>query len=390
MPPAVVGRNLQRALRTAMLLVAAVPAVRAQTEFSFSGYAVDFPVYQRTNSVLAGFTGVPAEQFLNITRLRLRPSLTQGENLQLALEYELSALYASQQAPPLVRTRSANGQLVDLTWTLAEGEHFTAVHFIDRLHATWWFDEGEAVLGRQRIAWGTGRVWNPTDLFNPISPTAFAKLEKDGVDALAVKYAPGNFTDVTLVVNPEAEWKQTNTALRLRSNAAEFDASVMGGFVRGRWTAGGDFAGNLSTAGVRGEALVQWGGGDGSTLTAILGADHQFTADLYALVEYQFNGAGASDPASYDIRGLAAGDVISLGRHYLAFSGTYRLHDLVTGGASVIGNLGDGSVYVGLTVDYAVLEEVSLSAGVQLFAADELDEYWYYPAVAYLKASAYF
>jgi hypothetical protein len=160
--------------------------------------------------------------------------------------------------------------------------------------------------------------------------------------------------------------------------------------VRGLWTAGADFAGNLLTAGVRGEMVVPWGGDAPAAVGLILGADQQFTADLYVLVEYHFNGAGASEPSAYDLASLAAGDIISLGRHNLALSGTYRFHDLVTGGLSVIGNLDDGSAYLGLQLDYAMLEELSLTAAGQFFAGDTGDEYWYYPRVAYLKASYHF
>lgn len=69
-------------------------------------------------------------------------------------------------------------------------------------------------------------------------------------------------------------------------------------------------------AGVRGEAIVSSRKDDFSSnvVKYILGIDYQFTPELYALVEYYFNGGGKVDPLSYDLIRLSKGEILNLGR----------------------------------------------------------------------------
>lgn len=377
-------------MRCLALLAVISPPAGAQVEFS--GYVATFPTYQWTRPEVARYFGVRPEQFVTISRLRLRPLVTMWTDAHIGLEYEVSCLTYSSSVPMDVRLAQPRGQVVDLTWTIAEGDHVTAVHFIDRLYLRQGFGFGDLIVGRQRIALGTGRVWNPTDLFNPINPTTFAKLEKDGVDAALARFHLGSFTDLTLVVNPERGWDTVNVGGRFRTNFAEFDVSLMSGVFRKRLVVGCDCAGNLFDAGVRAEAIVSRAPQDPSDryVKLIAGADYQFTPELYALVEYHFNGEGKTDPLQYDLIGLAMGEVLNLGRNYLALQGSYLVHPLVTTSLSVIANLDDRSSYVGGVVSYSASDEISVSLGGQLFLGQTFDEYWYYPDALYAKADLFF
>jgi hypothetical protein len=121
-------------------------------------------------------------------------------------------------------------QLFDLTWEIASGDHYVLMHTIDRIYLRYGFAAGEAVAGRQRIDWGTGRIWNPTDLFHPINPADFSRIEKTGTDALSFKIYLGQFDDVNLVIQPQDRLDDTNAGLRLRTHAGEYDLAVVGGY----------------------------------------------------------------------------------------------------------------------------------------------------------------
>lgn len=376
----------------AFILFLGAEASFGQYQWSFSGYVMDVPSVQVIRPEVASLFGAEREQTVNVGRIRLRPDLVLWTDAKLAIEYEISSLYHSSRTIFGLPVADERRQVVSLSWTPVDEKNMTVRHFIDRFHLDQTLGDWDFILGRQRISWGTGRVWNPTDLFNPLNPTSYAKIEKDGVDAALLRYHAGSFSDMTLVVNPERHWGKANVGVRLRTNYHEFDFAVVGGIFDSRKIVGIDFAGNLSTAGVRGEGIVSAPSGDVESTWArfILGIDYQFSPTLYALAEYHFNGEGASERKQYDLARLASGEIINVGRNYLALQGTYLVHPLVNALLSYIHNLDDRSTYVALSVSCSATDELTIAAGGQLFFGEERSEYWWYPRSLYLRGDWYF
>lgn len=386
--------------------------LRAQVEAEFSGYVVDLPMYQRLDeslvsmlSVLEPEGGYDEGMAVNLTRLRLRPVLRFWEGASFVLEYEADLMLSSSRMPFAQGSERSNRQAVTLRWQPVAEDHATLQHYVDRLFFRQNFTWGSVIAGRQRIQWGTGRIWNPTDLFNPINPASFDRIEKDGADAVSAKVYLGSFTDVQAVVNfrsargqrdgaPDAP-DSTNFGARFRTNFLEFDVSGMGGWFDRRVVLGGDFAGNLLEAGVRGEAVYVMEGEDlpnSDYLRLVLGADYQFTPEFYGLIEYLYNGEGSTDPADYaaDLPRLYRGEILHLNTKYLYAGGTYLLHPLVSATAGLLQNIGDGSGFVSLAANWSSSENTAVTAGCMLSYGDSGDEYWYYPLSLYLKGEWHF
>jgi len=379
-------------LRTGILFLLLAPPASAQIDFGVSGYAVNFPIYQRINPTLAGLFGIEEHQFVDVTRIRIRPSAGLWSDAFLMLEYEINATYFSSPLPfPVTSTRSS-GQVFDLTWNPISEARWNLVHFIDRLYLKQITDILDLTVGRQRISWGTGRVWNPTDLFNPINPTSFAKVEKDGVDAILAKFILGNFTDLSVVMNPRDKWEGSNFGARFRSNIDGFDVSLMGGSFDKRRVLGIDFAGSILDAGIRGEAIVSRidRTGESSFVKYILGVDNQFTEEFYALAEYHYNGQGKTHPQEYDVFALQQGLLLNLGKQFVALQGTYLIHPLVSAVAGYTRSVTDGSGFIIGTVSYSATGTATLSLGGQIFHGDEFEEFWYYPTSAYFRLEYFF
>ncbi|MGD0337519.1 MAG: hypothetical protein ABSB78_01885 [Bacteroidota bacterium] len=383
--------SFKKRIISVILILFITPVAYAQYEFSFSGYVVDLPVYQRMNDWISNLIRADRDQFVNVTRLRLRPTLSLWTDARLALEYEATSAYHSTSVLMPLQQEEPRRQVVKLTWQPINESHFSLLHFIDRFTFTQRLGSIEFVLGRQRISLGTGRIWNPTDLFNPLNPTSFAKIEKDGVDAFSTKFFLGEFTDLQLVVNPQKK-QHGNAGYRFRTNFEEFDLSTVGGIFDDRLIVGGDFAGNLLDAGVRGELIVSTERENLSSnfTTFILGADYQFTSKLYALVEYHHNGEGKNNRTLYELLRLINGEILNLGRDYLAVQAVYQIHPLVMASISTIGNLNDGSRFFAIIATYSVTENTSLTLGGQIFTGDQFTEYWYYPGSIFLKGEFYF
>ncbi|GEM_PF-294932 len=382
----------------------------AQPELEFSGYVIDLPSYQRMPDYASELPPFMADQFdldrnmgVNLIRLRLRPTLHLWDGASIALEHEINETVMTQEMLFGDIPDITNRQLVDLRWHPVTEDHWQMQHYVDRLYFRQNFLWGSIVAGRQRISWGTGRIWNPTDLFNPINPASFDKIEKDGADAVSFKYYFGSFTDLQVVWNPRRARGQrdgapdapdsSNYGARFRTNFGEFDLSVMGGWFDRRTVLGGDFAGNLFDAGVRGEMIfVMDGDGSGQDGYArfILGADYQLTGKLYGVVEYLHNGEGKEDAGSYELTRLFRGEILNLARDYVYLGGTYQLHPLVTGSLGVIGGLTDGSGFLNATASWSSSDNSVVSAGLLLPYGSPRDEYWYYPSSLYLKGEYYF
>ncbi|MFQ5584089.1 MAG: hypothetical protein ACE5GL_06605, partial [Calditrichia bacterium] len=181
-------------LLTFLMLCAFLHPVYSQPEFKFTGYFIDIPTFQRLNEDIPQLPDVSQNVVSNLTRLRLRPTLYLFPGSRLVVVYELTTLlrnsFLGLGEPP----EKTNRQVVPLRWTPINKEHIILTHFIDRLYWRQSFTLGNFIVGRQRIAWGTGRIWNPTDMFNPINPANFSKIEKDGADAASLKLYLGNFT----------------------------------------------------------------------------------------------------------------------------------------------------------------------------------------------------
>jgi hypothetical protein len=387
--------------------VALAYSATAQPSLEFSGYVVDLPIYQRLPDYGDAF-GVPAsllpekrDMAVNLARLRLRPTLRLWEGASIALEHEVTLNASTQRMLFSDLPDVTNRQLVDLRWHPVREEHVQLQHFVDRLYFRQNFLWGSVVAGRQRISWGTGRVWNPTDLFNPINPVSFDKIEKDGADAISFKYYMGSFTDLQFVYNPRRARGQadgapsapdsSNFGARFRSNVAEFDLSVMGGWFDRRTVIGGDFAGNLLEAGVRGELIYAAENDDREAYVRfVLGADYQFTSRLYAVMEFLHNGEGKTASDDYELFRLFAGEILNLGRDYLYVGGTYLLHPLVTASFGATIGFGDGSGFATASATWSTSDNSSLTAGLLLPSGASGNEYWYYPSSFYVKGDFYF
>jgi hypothetical protein len=375
------------------LFVIFIVNISSQPKINFSGYAEDLAVFESLKKELADLYGADKNQFLNLTRLRLRASAKLWKNSRIETEYEIDGLYFNlTENLQLGTSGKTNRQIVKLRWTPVNEKHFQLTHFIDRLYLWQGFKSGSVDIGRQRISWGTGRVWNPTDLFNPINPASYYKIEKDGADVVSVKYAFGNFTDINLVFNPQEKIKNSNYGFRFRTNFAEYDMSVMGGYFDRRIVGGLDFAGNLFEAGVRGEGIISVNKDSTKDrfVKFILGIDNQFTPELYALAEYHYNGEGKTDRNSYDFVRLERGEIQNLSRNYMCLSAMYQINALTDITLTDISNLNDGSGFINIIVSFAAKEFLTLNLGSQVTYGGLKSEYWYYPFSLYFQADYYF
>ncbi|WP_457651226.1 hypothetical protein [Rhodocaloribacter sp.] len=348
-------------LLLALTLGLAATAHGQDASLSARGYAKNLAV--RSQSF---FTR--EDYFLDLSRFRLQMLGDLGARVHTELWLDTEVLAGSfLRTPDFAFSRSLERTtLLDLDWSPVKGRRVRVEQRLFRAFATVYAGRAQLTAGRQRVAWGTGFVWTPTDLLNPVSPTAIEREEKEGVDALYGVVSLGALSRAEAVVAPGRRHGQTSAAARLSATAGEYDVALMGGRFRRAWVLGGDFAGYAGDAGLRGEAAFTRPDHGRSYLRATLNADYNFPGGYYVFVELHHNGVGARDKAKYDPRALLEGVIFNLAREYAAASVSKSVTPLVSLSLYALQNLNDGSGLAGPALVWSAAEnlEVSLSAYV--------------------------
>ena len=73
---------------------------------------------------------------------------------------------------------------LELTWTLERGDRYRVYHRFDRLALRYRGDSWDLTLGREAVSWGSGKAFNPMDVFAPFAPTTVDRDYKAGEDLL--------------------------------------------------------------------------------------------------------------------------------------------------------------------------------------------------------------
>jgi hypothetical protein len=185
-----------------------------------------------------------------------------------------------------------------------ESDHFRWSHSAYRAYLHWEGERLSTTVGRQRIAWGVGRLWSPIDRFNEIPPLALEGDQFSGVDAVEARWALSGFTYLQAVYAPGTSHEEAKYALRAHGVARDVDYSVIAGVFDRALTAGFDLATNVGDAAARLEVVYTdpreeaWDIGDpgprepAAFWQIVASVDYNFDVGtgLYVLVEHLYNG----------------------------------------------------------------------------------------------------
>jgi hypothetical protein len=300
----------------------------------------------------------------------------------------------------------------------------------------WWGDEVGVRVGKQRIAWGSGFAWNPTNRLEPPKNAFNTTLEQEGVLAARLDWVPSAWASLVLVgvttdatprdlplETPEPE-RRDALALRARFVVKDTDvALVASGGKNQRTLLGLDLARDLGWAAVHAETAVYQGAemlpprDDTVFVRVVAGALRTSGDDAFAL-EYFYNGEGYSDVDARRWLGAldqawavatnpalppeaqqgalavyAAGATIpytaglGLRRHYLHASWTRGGATSVwTGAVRAVLGLDDGAVALTPGLGWAPRGNVTLNLDAVLLLGPEDSEYRLAPVRGALQA----
>jgi hypothetical protein len=337
------------------------------------------------------FVTLPSMIVTDVHLARLAATARASPWLKVDVAWQLAALAgdftATSAGPGLGATMFATApvgsqrRLVDFDSALVAQTGFRAEHNIDRLALTLALPFGDVTLGRQVLAWGTGRFWNPTDVLSPFPPTAVDREVRRGFDAARLSLALGTTTQLDLLYFPRTTPSEMGAVARLQGNLWNWDASFSLAKYVHDVVVGADVVGDVGPLSVHAEAaytieVLGWGVSNASLslgehfLRGVVGFDWRPAAKLVLSAEYGYNGAGAATPAGYVATLTSArarrGEVFGAGRHASALAVMYQVDELLSVQALALVNWLDPSAMIVPSVEYSPAQDVIIRLGASL------------------------
>ena len=345
------------------------PRASAQS-IELQGYAKNLAL--RSSSVLSG-----DDVFLDITRFRVQALVDAGPRVHAEAWLDTEMFLGSflRSADFILSESLQRSTWLDLDWVVGSTGQYRLQQSLFRAFVAYHGDDLQLSAGRQRIAWGSGFVWNPTDLLNPINPTTIERDEKGGVDALHAVVPLGPLSQVEGVWAIGRTADLSSYAARYGFNVSEYDIALMGGYFREAWVWGGEFAGYLGDAGLRGEWAVTHPPDGDAQLRATLNTDYNFAGGYYTLFEFHYNGPGASRSSDYDLLSLLSGTTFNLARLYGALVVSKSVSPLVAVSGYTLANFNDGSGLIGPAITWSATQNMEIALSTYLFAGNNRSEF---------------
>lgn len=371
----------------ALLLAAACVCAQAAEEgLKFSGYYKNLLMSSET------VLGAPERYALDLNRLRLELKGKLAEGAALDLQYDNELLLGDYLRTGQFASQKdlAPDQYWDLESNYIERRSYYGRHRLYRGSVTLSSGETDLRLGRQRVAWGTGRFWSPLDLLNPFSPIALEREERVGVDAALIEHKLGPLSRVGAVYAPRHDAGESSAAVNWHSNASGLDYSLVAGRFRREHVVGADVATQIGGAGLRAEITQNRRDAAPDYRRAVLALDYAFPNTLTLSGELYYNGAGTEDRAAYDFASLFAGRVQNVGRRYFGGYLAYEITPLLKWTNYLVLNLGDGSRFFAPALIFSLRPNLDLSLGAQFFAGSAGSEYARLNDLYYAQVQGFF
>ena len=281
----------------------------------------------------------------------------------------------------------------DIVWW---NTHSSVAHSeLDRFYVDATYEKFQLTLGRQRVAWGTALVWNPTDLFNPLSILDFDYEERPGVDAIHAQYFTSEVTKVEIAVKPGKTTSRGVIAGKILLNSWDYDFHILGGAQGKNPFFGFEWAGDIAGAGFRGEVATKNISEETKKLSptlnaswstsAVLSADYTFTDNTYLHTEILYNDEGVTENAPAFLPVSLSLGLLSPARWSLFQELSFDVHPLVRVSGFVIYNPNDQSSAFVPSATWSALENFDVSFFGVIFSGDALTEYGGYGKSLFLR-----
>ena len=378
-----------------LFLVLFIPFFSAEAQlspFDYNGYVK----YLFSNSKYPNASERYSDHLIHA---RLNTRWYPSSSLTGALELRFRAYYGEtvENTPNFLDMIKTKFDFADLGKVIWNEKSSVGYLEIDRLWFDWVKNDFEATIGRQRIAWGTSWVWNPIDIFNPLSILDFDYEERPAVDALRMQYYTGAVSKVEFTFVPAKNKKDIIAAGLVSVNKWNYDFNFIGGVKKERWLAGAGWVGDIEGAGFRGELLVSKGkevslpfsnntfGTDDPIYSFVLSGDYTFPNSFYIHTEVLHNNIGVEDQTLlYQQQALDLG-LLTAARWSLYQEFAYDITPLMRGTIFGLFNPDDKSFVIVPSVSYSVVTNLDLLLLGMFFDGNPITEFGDYGSTLFIR-----
>jgi len=384
-----------------------------------SSFEIDLRGYSNTNLMfynipdgyqMQGIEKGTYFEFSNITRASVISTPVKWVTAEIAYSISPSVSDLNRRALAFNAPSVDKYRLIDIPEFISEYEYGSVSQNIDRVTAQFRTPFADITAGRQAVSFGSGRFFNPTDVFSPFSYQALNKEEKTGVDALRVQVPIGKMSEIDMgyVFGEFGDWKKSAAFIRGKFDLKGTDLSIIAMEYKTHFMAGINISSSIKGAGVWLEAaytfsnLLEKYDKDQNFFRISAGADYYFSGDFYLFGEYHYSSAGTIDKKDYLFNSLTKksaykdSGVYLLGEHYFAPGFSWQVHPLVGLSLAVLMNITDPSAMISPKISFSLEEDIfidlgaSINAGKRIKNSEFKSEFGSYPDFYYLSARLYF
>ena len=125
-----------------------------------------------------------------------------------------------------------------------------------------------------------------------------------GSDAILARYYTGVTSSVEFAINAARTWEERVMATMVKWNSSGYDFQILTGIAEKSWVIGGGWAGNIKTAGFKGEWTyflpIEKDNGP-SSFAITTGIEYTFENSLFMSIGYLYNSNGRTDGSLSEI-----------------------------------------------------------------------------------------
>jgi hypothetical protein len=270
-----------------------------------------------------------------------------------------------------------------------EGEVFGRVY---RFYGGYADEKQRAIFGLQKITMGVGRIWTPTDLFNPRDPLALEPDQIYGNYAFSYAYAFGELSEIMGVVAKRHDHSY-KYAGRIKTNVSIGDIALDLYTSDDAEMIAYEIEGNLFDTG------IEWRseGGyyndkilDKEFSQTILGMDYGFVNGLTVVGEWLHSSKTYSAEEILLLQNSSLSNNRHISSDYIGASAYYDFNILVNGALSIIHSLDDQSSFISPVIEYSLSDDSSIALGAMLYTGDSESEFGSIENSYYIRLKATF
>lgn len=327
----------------------------------------------------------------DLKRIRLSPEINISNWLHIRIDYDNEIITGSYLRSPEFDGYWRPSEYNDLFDLSCEPHYDEDMYYRTKIHRAFIkliVGDLTVTMGRQQVRFGSGRLWNPLDILNPISPTFVEGAEEQkGTDALRLEYYLTDRTEIAIVVDQKRIKNEddpqklnsdnSNIISRLKTTVVETDIALLGGRVSRRNIGGTDISSILLDGILRGALLYSKPEEGRSFLQGSAGYEYNFSFGLYFLIEYFYNQNGLNfneELREAYLNSLVFGmnednyyklsnQFLTFNQHYCGLALGYDITSLLRAEIFTIYDFQGRGIFSNPSLKYNALENLDLSIG---------------------------